>query len=99
MRICPRCRSVYSAPVAHCGLDGERTIEQDEDPLIGEQLERYRIVARLGDGGMGIVYRAAHTVITREYAIKVLYGELASNSTFVERLRREARAVSMIRHP
>lgn len=99
MRFCPRCRSVYAAPVAHCGLDGEKIVEQAKDPLIGEVLDRYRIAERIGEGGMGLVYRATHTTISREYAIKVLFGELASNATFVERMRREARAVSMMRHP
>jgi serine/threonine-protein kinase len=99
MRICPRCRLIYAEPVAHCGLDGTRIIEQDEDPLLGKTLDRYRIVSRLGKGAMGIVYRAQHSVISREYAIKVLFGELASNEKVVERLRREAQTVSQIRHP
>lgn len=62
-------------------------------------MDRYQILELLGEGGMGRVYRAAHEVLAREYAIKVLYGDFASEPRFVERFRREAESISRIRHP
>jgi serine/threonine-protein kinase len=66
--------------------------------MIGETLGSYRIVDRLGAGGMGEVYLAQHTRIERRAAIKVLLPELSSNQEVVERFFSEARATSSIRH-
>ena len=83
-----------------CALDGERLVEQAQDPLVGQTLEdRYVIVEALGAGAMGTVYRATHTVLDRDYAIKVLFGEMSANKTLRERFRREAQATSRIEHP
>src|SRR6266700_5270174 len=67
--------------------------------MIGETLGAYRIVARLGTGGMGEVYLAQHTRIDRRAAIKVLLPELSHNQVVVDRFFAEARATSSIRHP
>src|SRR3954468_10027689 len=66
--------------------------------MIGETLGSYRIVSRLGAGGMGEVYLAEHTRIERRAAIKVLLPQLSSNQEVVERFFSEARATSSIRH-
>src|SRR5688572_6165669 len=94
MRACPRCKTPYRTQIDFCALDGERLVDRDVDPLIGATFDRYRIVERLGGGGMAAVYRAAHNVIDRQAALKVLYGELASDAAFAERFRREAWAAS-----
>lgn len=60
---------------------------------------RYQITARLGEGGMGAVYRAEHLELGRPVALKVLVDELARNRTAVERFMREARTASAIGHP
>lgn len=99
VRVCPRCKSIYAIQMDFCGIDGSRIVEQDEDPLVGRTLDRYRIIERLSEGAMGSVYRATHSVLKYEYAIKVLFGDVGCNQTFVERLRREAESVSMMRHP
>lgn len=98
MRSCPRCKTPYTTSIEFCGIDGEKLVEHDTDPLIGATIDRYRVVERLGGGGMAAVYRAVHTVIDRECALKVLYGELASDATFVGRFRREAQTASRIKH-
>lgn len=98
MRVCPRCGSIYAAQTAFCGIDGEKLVEQEQDPLIGKTVDRYRIDERLGTGAMGVVYRGAHTVLEREYAVKVLYGDFASDARLVARFRREAQAASKIHH-
>ncbi len=66
--------------------------------MIGETLGSYRIIGRVGAGGMGEVYLAEHTRIDRRAAIKVLLPELSSNHDVVERFFAEARATSSIRH-
>lgn len=99
MRVCPRCHSIYTADPGFCGVDGAELIEQEEDPLIGRTVDRYMIRERIGSGGMGCVYRARHVVLEREYAIKVLFGDMAAHKTLAERFRREAMAVSKMSHP
>jgi serine/threonine protein kinase len=99
VRICPRCSSVYTNGSQWCGLDGQPTFESEQDPLVGSTIDRYRVEERLGVGGMGCVYRARHTVIEREYAIKVLFGDFSSDERFRARFKREAQVVSKIRHP
>jgi serine/threonine protein kinase len=70
------------------------------DPLLGQVLDsKYEIVARLGEGGMGAVYRARRTHIGDEVAVKVLHQSFVSDADAVERFRREARAAAMLRHP
>lgn len=66
------------------------------DPLIGEVVGEYRIKARLGSGGMGIVYRGVHLVIGKAVAIKILRTE--GDAEHTQRLLAEARTVSTLRH-
>jgi hypothetical protein len=66
----------------------------------GRLLEgKYRIVRLIGEGGMGSVYEAEHTLIGRPVAVKVLHGDFADSTDALERFRREARAATAIRHP
>jgi Tol biopolymer transport system component len=65
----------------------------------GDRLGPYRIVAPLGAGGMGEVYRAADSRLDREVAIKVVGTGRAADSDFRDRLQREARAISALNHP
>jgi len=67
--------------------------------MIGQDIGSYRIVAKLGEGGMGAVYLGEHQHIARKAAIKVLLPELSANSQIVARFFNEARATSLIRHP
>src|SRR5688500_15443664 len=60
---------------------------------------RYHVVDRIAAGGMGEVFRARDAVLEREVAIKVLHRQLAGDSGFVERFRREARAAANLSHP
>ncbi len=67
--------------------------------MIGETLGSYRIVGRLGAGGMGEVYLAEHARIDRRAAIKVLLPELSHNQEVIDRFFAEARSTSSIHHP
>ena len=70
------------------------------DPKIGMVLqERYRIVRKIGDGGMGSVYEGEHIVIKRRVAIKVLHPQFAQNKEITARFHREAEAATAIGHP
>ena len=99
MLVCPKCRSIYSTENEFCGIDGHRLYESDEDPLIGLEIDRYKIVSRLGTGAMGYVYLAEHTVLESKRAYKLLFGELGSDKRAMSRFKREAQALSKMRHP
>ena len=72
----------------------------NEDPLIGHVIEsKYEILSRLGEGGMGAVYRARRRLIGDDVAIKVLLQKYISDAEMLERFRREARAAAMLHHP
>ncbi|MBK8481590.1 MAG: HEAT repeat domain-containing protein [Proteobacteria bacterium] len=69
------------------------------DPLVATKLGNYRLSQRIGEGGMGVIYRATHALIGRQAAIKVLSSAHSSNPSVIERFHREARAASRLGHP
>jgi serine/threonine protein kinase len=113
--ICPRCQQVLAPDAhfcSSCGLSTAETNIQTEafsqretlkipvDPLVGQVLNsKYQLVARLGEGGMGVVYVAHRLHIGGDVAVKVLHPEFVRDAKAIERFRREARSAAMIRHP
>ena len=64
-----------------------------------QQLGNYKLIKKLGEGGMGTVYLAEDTVAYRKVALKVLIRNLATNPEFLGRFRREAQALGRLNHP
>jgi serine/threonine protein kinase len=85
------------AEMAQKQLEGKE--EEDETLPAGTRCAEYQIESKIGEGGMGIIYRAVHPLIGKQAAVKVLRRELCHSTNVVSRFLVEAMAVNKIRHP
>ncbi|MBI4510612.1 MAG: protein kinase [Deltaproteobacteria bacterium] len=106
MKACPACNSRYTDEVTFCNKDGTPVIADptaksvaSPSAMVGQVIaDRYRLVRKLGEGGMGEVYEAEHVHIEKRVALKLLRPEILSNAEAVSRFRQEARSASSIGH-
>src|SRR5438046_1270450 len=98
MKECPSCRGCFPDDVIHCPEDGTATtISIAGEPILDG---RYQLETRLGQGGMGVVYKARHIFLKTAHAIKIILPDLVGNDPMlVTRFRQEALAAAAIRHP
>jgi eukaryotic-like serine/threonine-protein kinase len=98
---CPTCEKNFEVG-DRCPSDGTRLVKINVplDPLLGRELDgRYQIVQKLGQGGMGAVYRGQQLGLGREVAIKVVSAHLVAETEVVKRFLREAKLASRLSHP
>src|SRR6266576_3449285 len=101
MKYCPICENTYEDEVEVCGTDRAtlRMTGRKEDPYLGKFIKgRYKVLSKLGQGGMGTVYLAEQISVGRKVALKLLQGNYASNDEFISRFRREARLAASLNH-
>src|SRR5688500_1557045 len=100
-KVCPQCGTRYEADHMFCFLDGAALIQaQNSTDLVGSIIaDRYRVISKLGDGGMGQVFLAEHVRMKRRCAVKIMRPQLMSDPVAVVRFNREAENASQISHP
>ncbi|OYT71451.1 MAG: hypothetical protein CFK52_08125 [Chloracidobacterium sp. CP2_5A] len=99
MKRCVICGKEFDDNMRFCPFDGGGLETVESDAFIGRKLEgKYHIEAKIGEGGMGAVYRARHVLMDAPLAIKILHPSLVSDATSVARFQREAQAMARIRH-
>ncbi|MDT7690453.1 MAG: eukaryotic-like serine/threonine-protein kinase [Acidobacteriota bacterium] len=98
MKECPACHRCFQDRINHCPSDGDRlNFLINLDTTLDE---RYLLERKLGQGGMGLVFKAQHKFIKTQHAIKVILPDLVGNDpSLVARFRQEAMAAAAIRHP
>ena len=106
MHHCPACGRNYPDDLSNCPEDGTLLMADPTvnmrfatDPLIGKVFgDKYRLEERIGEGGMGAVYRATHLLIDRAVAVKVLRSRFVEDEAARVRFQREARAAGRLQH-
>jgi serine/threonine protein kinase len=99
MKICPSCQTSYPSAFSVCPADGTPLQElgpwSDGAVILG----KYRILSKLGQGGMGTVYKALHVEFDEPRALKVISPALMADELFVKRFKHEAKITRMLQHP
>jgi serine/threonine protein kinase len=99
MKSCPQCQNSYPTEFVVCPQDGTALIELDSWADGSVIRGKYRILSKLGQGGMGVVYKALHVVFDELRALKVMHVSLMTDENFVKRFRHEAVITRRLQHP
>jgi serine/threonine-protein kinase len=100
LKVCPQCGTEFETSVRFCPSDGTALRPKGSDSLVGRVLaERYHILKRIGEGGMGRVYLGEHVKMNRQCAIKVMSPALVNDHESAARFAREASSAARIIHP
>jgi serine/threonine protein kinase len=99
-RVCAKCQFEDETGLKICPRDGSPMTSRGKDPLIGQLIaDKYEILSMLGKGGMSVVYKAKHNMMSRMVAVKMLRPELVAVPQLLQRFKQESNAVSALRHP
>ncbi len=99
MKSCPQCQNSYPTEFVVCPQDGTALIELESWAEGSVVRGKYRILSKIGQGGMGVVYKALHVVFDELRALKVMHPSLMSDESFVKRFRHEAVITRRLQHP
>jgi hypothetical protein len=100
LKVCPQCGTEYETAARFCPADGTSLRPKGTDSLIDRVLaDRYHILKRIGEGGMGRVYLGEHVKMNRQCAIKVMSPALVNDHESATRFAREASSAARIIHP
>jgi serine/threonine protein kinase len=101
MKYCPICERNYGEELDVCQMDGAtlKILGVKQDRYLNQVIKgRYRVLKKLGEGGMGTVYLAEQVSIKRKVALKLLQGNFAADDEFIARFRREAHLAASLNH-
>jgi serine/threonine protein kinase len=99
MKKCPTCQNSYPMEFNVCPQDGTSLVEADVWSDGSVIIGKYRIINKIGQGGMGVVYKAVHMAFDELRALKVINSNLMTDASFVKRFRHEARITRLLQHP
>ncbi|MDE3217374.1 MAG: protein kinase, partial [Gemmatimonadota bacterium] len=101
LKICPQCGAEYELDQRFCPKDGSTLrMQGGENDLVGSIIaDRYHVLRKLGEGGMGQVYLAEHVKMGRKSAVKVMNPGMVHDADAISRFNREASNASRINHP
>ena len=89
---------VVDLPPAKVTSDSDEPVEAN-DPYLGRMFGNYELVQKVGQGGMGLVYKGRQVSLDRVVAVKILNKSLCDNAEFIKRFEREAKSIARINHP
>lgn len=99
MKICPICKKTFEGNINICPTDNE-ILEEDLTTLLGKTLDgQYYIEKLLGQGGMGAVFRAKHTLLGDQVAIKIMPSNISKSADYQRRFLREGKTARQFSHP
>lgn len=97
-RLCMTCNRTFTGDTTHCPDDKSTLVAVDHGSLIGTMVGTYKILSLIGEGGMGVVYKAEHVVMQRIVALKMMRSGVVGREVIM-RFQQEAKAVSALEHP